>query len=416
MSVPFAALPEMARALMTLWVYIVLIMVTYNVIRYRQLRRSARRTAVEALWAVALLLLFQAMVDLCADRFDWPLPSAPWLVLLLSLMTFFAALQQVQLGRFQRTSLSAMSLKEAFDGLPSGLCYSLPTGLPRLVNHRMERLCRVITGGPLYDANVFWSAVRDADIAGGAAPVVSLPGGSVFSFRRGTLDCGGVTYYELIATDVTEEYRLTRDLALQRAQAEQVNTRLKALIGSIEYVTMSRELLELKTALHDRLGQSLLMGRRWLAEPEAVDRGELLRLWRDNIGNLLHEGPEAWQSPYYVVGSQAKLLGIELALDGELPREEHLMPVIDTAISVHLTNVLRHAGGTKAAITVRETEDEYILTFTNDGRRPAGPIEERGGLRNLRDEAEALGGRMTVVSIPRFILTLTLPKEVQHAL
>ena len=76
-----------------------------------------------------------------------------------------------------------------------------------------------------------------------------------------------------------------------------------------------------------------------------------------------------------------------------------------------MTNVLRHAQGNEAYITVEETADSYRLRFTNNGKSPEGKIRENGGLANLREKTESIGGSMQISSSPAFALSLTLPKK-----
>ena len=49
-----------------------------------------------------------------------------------------------------------------------------------------------------------------------------------------------------------------------------------------------------------------------------------------------------------------------------------------------------------------------MVAFTNNGRPPAGPITETGGLVTLRKSVEEVGGTMTVQSAPVFLLTILL--------
>ncbi len=120
---------------------------------------------------------------------------------------------------------------------------------------------------------------------------------------------------------------MTLTLEEKLKQAHIVNMRLKALMDSIEYVTMSRELLQIKATLHDNIGRSLLLARKYLTASEETDRRELLRLWQTNIRWLKNLEPETWQQPYYVIFMQANRLGIEIEVIGEMPQETHLIPL-----------------------------------------------------------------------------------------
>lgn len=311
--------------------------------------------------------------------------------------------------------ITSMSVKESLDTLPTGLCYYWPDGLVKLVNVRMNEICRAATGEALSDASAFWDALMGGTlpcaVQGGEKPIVTLPDGSAVSFRRNELTFEGRLLYELTAADVTEEYRLHLELTEKREAARYLNARLKALSGSIAVMVMDKEALQTKTQIHDELGHGLLMAKRYLTDTGAVEKSELLRQWRLNLLLLNHDGKEAWQKPYYVSRKRAADLGVELRIDGVLPEAEHLQNVIDTALNVHVTNVLRHAHGKQAFLSVSEGADDFTLTFTNDGKPPAAPVRETGGLANLRREAEAAGGHMTIQSALHFELILTLPKE-----
>ena len=81
-----------------------------------------------------------------------------------------------------------------------------------------------------------------------------------------------------------------------------------------------------------------------------------------------------------------------------------------------LTNLVRHAGGTRLEIIGEKTASGWRFRYLNDGNAPAGPIAEGSGLAALRARTEAAGGAMEVFHAPRFMLVLTLPEERQETL
>ncbi len=58
-----------------------------------------------------------------------------------------------------------------------------------------------------------------------------------------------------------------------------------------------------------------------------------------------------------------------------------------------LSNVVRHAAASRVQVRVHALPDRVTVTVTDDG---CGGAAERGGLRNLRERAEKLGGRCSV--------------------
>ncbi|WP_433514577.1 sensor histidine kinase [Nonomuraea sp. CA-143628] len=66
-----------------------------------------------------------------------------------------------------------------------------------------------------------------------------------------------------------------------------------------------------------------------------------------------------------------------------------------------LTNAVRHAPGTRCAVTVRGLGDEVVVTVADDGGEPRTPPEEHGyGLIGLRERVELLGGRFAAGPCP----------------
>ncbi|GGI47822.1 signal transduction histidine kinase [Agromyces flavus] len=65
-----------------------------------------------------------------------------------------------------------------------------------------------------------------------------------------------------------------------------------------------------------------------------------------------------------------------------------------------LTNVVRHAGATKAAVTVQRLGDELRLTVDDDGHGLQG-AEEGSGILGMRERAALLGGSVELDRSPR---------------
>ena len=219
---------------------------------------------------------------------------------------------------------------------------------------------------------------------------------------------------QLIAFDVTEEYRLTQELREKQHRARIINARLKALNSTIQYIIMDKETLRIKMHIHDSLGKTLLMTRRYLAEPEKTDLKEVISLWGRNISMLKNEKPEDWQEPHFVSFHHAEAMGIDIKIKGELPEDESLSYTVDSAITAHVTNVLRHAGGDIAYISCEKTAEGYVMRFTNNGKKPESPVEEKGGLVNLRRLIEGMGGSMEIHSFPEFEMIIHLPEHIEE--
>ncbi|MCR5503580.1 MAG: hypothetical protein K6F53_11285 [Lachnospiraceae bacterium] len=414
----YTLLPELTRGCLLAFATLILIIFIYDIIRMLDAGRRNRYLILTCLLAAGAFALYQGMVmyqqeDLAS--FDIPV----WiLVPALLILLVYCAYMQYNIAVWQRSNITAMSVKEAFDRLPTGLAYYTGGGVPVMINEAMQELSRRVFGETVIDAGAFWEKIKSYDTEAAVKDpdsAIVRAGEKIYSIRQRVLQLSGIRVFELTASDISKEYELTRELEEKQNKARVLNNRLKALMRTLEYVSMNRELLKLKTALHDNIGQSILIAKRYLHAPESVDRKRMLEFWQDNVSHLINDEPEEWELPYYVISKEADLLGIRLNLIGELPKERELIPVVDAAVSTQISNTLKHTNGTEITIAVAETEDHYVLSFTNDGDAPKGEIEPRGGLENLRRKTEDAGGRMEIISSPGFILKITLPKGGYYA-
>ena len=368
---------------------------------------KASRIVISTAEMLVPLVLSQILMDHLKYHNRAYLEKPAALLLIALVLTGIAVLEILSCIRTRNRSLTLMSVKECMDELPVGICFYWDGGLTKLTNRRMNSIACKLTGSGIMDADEFQKFIFSRK----EAPIICSEDDAAYSFVHREDMLGGRTIHELLAFDVTQKYRLTEELREKQNKVQKINRRLKALNTSIQYIIMDRETLQIKIHIHDSFGKMLLMTRHYLADPEHTDTKEMLSLWRRNIALLKNEERESWQEPCFFSLTHADSLGIRIELSGELPEDETLISVADTAITVHVTNVLRHAEGDTAYISIEQTPEGYVMHFTNNGTPPCAPVKETGGLANLRRLTEKIGGTMTINSSPQFEMILHLPEK-----
>lgn len=371
---------------------------------------KASRIVISTAEMLVPLVLSQILMDHLKYHNRAYLEKPVALLLVALVLTGIAILELLSCIRSRKRSLTLMSVKECMDELPVGICFYWDGGLTKLTNRKMNSIACKLTGSGIMDAEGFQRTI----FSGEEAPIVCSEDGSAYNFvhREDTLD--GRTIHELLAFDVTQEYRLTEELREKQKKVQKINRRLKALNSSIQFIIMDKETLQIKIHIHDSFGEMLLMTKHYLVDPENTDKKEMLSLWRRNTALLKNEERESWQKPCFFSLTHADSLGIRIELNGELPEEETLISVVDSAITVHVTNVLCHAEGDIAYISIEKTPEGYVMHFTNNGTPPCAPVKETGGLANLRRMTETIGGTMKINSSPQFEMILQLPEKAQE--
>ena len=300
------------------------------------------------------------------------LSPAPWTAAALLLWAFSLSALFL-LRRKNRRQLSPVSIKESCDHLPSALCFAWENGQPCLKNLKMDELSHLLTGEALLNANVFWKAIE-------SQPIITLENGQTWSFERARMEMAGKNVYQITGTNITEEARLQRE----------------------------EEILRAKTRVHDQIGRALLQTRQFLSG--AQDDAESVRAaWRQNVRLLL--GKYADEQPvdtFDQLARAARAIGVTIERRGVFPAEDtESAQLVEIAAHECLTNLVRHAGGTRLEIIGGKTASGWRVRYLNDGSTPAGPIVEGSGLTALRARVEAAGGAMEIAYAPRFELTLT---------
>ena len=462
LSQPYALLPLLPRVILTALSYLSVFVFAFGLIRMmRQGTKDAWGYAILSLGTVLGYVLFRAGERLAAHEAAglWlkiaSLPAS--LVILLHLLTIGGAVFSL-LGIIQirRTRITTLSVKESAEILPCGLCYYWTGGFPKLTNRVMEEISYAVRGLSLQNGELLWQALTapepepaDGDgtetdgsaksrpsaefLRRGDEPVIRLADGRVYAFRRRTLSFEGKLLYEIVASDMTEEYDRADALREKRERAEDTKKRLRALGRVIAELTVEKEVLGMKIRIHDNLNRALLTVKRALARPapetgspgtdpadcpetagkgpenEAVSaRLEAARLWREKILSLDYLTQSEDNDDYNELIRSALALGAKIEVLGALPSAPPYREIGALALEIGLSNMLKHTDG--EVLTVDCTTSGKMI-LTNDGTPPSGPIVEGGGLGNLRRRVEGEGGTMTVESAPRFRLTIEMKRK-----
>ena len=238
-------------------------------------------------FALTVILTTGVNADFCSREI--PLLSRKFLenseFTLAFIIIDFAFLLFVGVGeyKYRKNTVTTNSIKESFDNLPTGLCFSKSNGTLQLVNHKMNQLSYLITGEELQNANLFWRVLRNGQtmpevhrISEGDNPEFRLKDGTVYAFAREKVE----HIFQITATDITNLHKLTNRLRDNIDELEEMNERLRVYGESVDETTRARERLETKIRIHSELGQALLATRHSLTLPDA-DYKPVINAWKE---------------------------------------------------------------------------------------------------------------------------------------
>ena len=246
------ALPIRTRGLMALWLLLLLYVGFFILFRYVQRRRWWVRYIPLLVLMILEYTLFQAvmLVTFVIPGLEKPgwmysvFHTQPFLRVILAelVMTVYTVYLWWKTWEWQRLHITGSSVKEGVDSLPTGLLYFWDDGRIKLVNRRMMEITRQLTGLSLQDGRRLMTRLWE-----GQSPdkdsILRLPDQTDWSFHHRELMMEGEKLHELIAADVTEEYRLREELAEENRRLAAMNRRLQDLNDMIGEITVEKETL-----------------------------------------------------------------------------------------------------------------------------------------------------------------------------
>lgn len=133
--------------------------------------------------------------------------SFPWVlvVLMLLVQAICAGIFLKLIWHRKNNLLTPGALKESLDTLPDGVCFFEKNGQPLLVNIQMNRISGELFGAEILNGEQFWKDIRE-----NFPEMVQTKDGKIWDFRRKDLVIRKKIIYEIVACDVTEQYKLKK--------------------------------------------------------------------------------------------------------------------------------------------------------------------------------------------------------------
>ena len=410
---------------------VMLTIVIYNFFRLLLTRSRKLYLALIGLQFVIEYLILQNFLILLRDYYVeqmslYGFGSRPILIAMQIVLTAVVLKVTALVYRRARRYLSKASIKSALDTLPVGLLFYWSGGTVKLINSKMDEISHLMFGESIYNGNQFWDRINDKSMdfimdtgKDDNECMIRLRNGKVYSIQKRICYFEGHKLFEITAYDVSREQLLNEELKIKRIKADEIKNRLNLLNRDIEVMTVEKEVLETKRKVHDDLGKTLIMSKRYLDTGDEKLGKEVIKQWKLNAMLLRGEEREKDALLYTDVLRDVRKTGLEVYTEGNLPLAAGLKEIVISAIRTCATNTLRHGKGTVMYINASEVkvrtlksfkDKDYIkIEISNNGELPDPDFTEGGGLTNLRKSVERAGGLMNVDISVVFKVTLKLP-------
>lgn len=397
------------------------------VLSYKQ---KKRRFLVYSILLIVIGSIGLQMVRNTYDGIALPL-SATQFATILTCAAALAVITTIRNVRFHHTHITPLSIQESFEKLTEGLCYYREGGQCILVNGRMQKISKDLTGHALLNGEEFSDFVFGKDGVR-TGKILTLSDGSVKEFSEHKVVFEKEEATEIVAADITDLFEKTKRLQAENERLRAFQEKLLELHADQMDTVRREEILKAKMSIHDEMNRLLLSTRNAMQSEDISEKQIAILAWRSNALLLCREAQSA-ASVQEALGDLevvAASLGIALSVP-EMPTfaGEKALGLFVLATREAMVNAVKHADAKELLIRVRtETNAESpqgigdmtnagkpqgvcVIAYENDGRQPTEPVRETGGLANLRKRLEQAGGSMTVETQPRFCLTVRFPND-----
>ncbi|WP_411167515.1 sensor histidine kinase [Clostridium sp. MB05] len=230
-----------------------------------------------------------------------------------------------------------------------------------------------------------------------------------------------LNYISNLYSTKREAQRLYDKLRISEEKLIEANNDLEECLTSIEELTVLKERNRISREIHDSVGHALSTAMIQLSAMESIASKEESNL-KDMAGNLRDFINDSFQDVKKAVSELKsddydnyrgiiriqelcknfeKMSGIEVSIilskggwTLSTKQSTHLYRITQEILS----NALRHGKASKVKVIMNFTENDFVISFKDNGVGTS-TIEESGfGLKNIRERAEEMGGTVDLSS------------------
>ena len=335
-------------------------------------------------------------------------------IYILSLIFWFirAVWLSVTYRRDMKNRISAFSVKQAMDSLHSGLLYYRKDGKIELINECMQNLMLALTGKVHKDGNLFRQLIMSGDSIAATVEslldehrVYRLHNGVAWMFSEYKLNISGKHYFQLAATDVTERLRITHELRAHKEELILRDKQISEMLQNIKAICREEEVARISSDIHDGMAQRLAMMLRVLRSKEEIDEMLFITYVEEMLGEWNNMQMISSPRDISAVISAYAEIGVTITLRGDIPKSPSCVAFFADFVREGAANAVRHGLATEIDVNCEEDDGLLRMSIKNSVLSPIDSITEGSGIRDLRRKLLKLGGTLTIITQPDFILT-----------
>lgn len=199
---------------------------------------------------------------------------------------------------------------------------------------------------------------------------------------------------QIYAFDITKEYSTTIEIENKQNELKTKQTEILKMIENLDEIEKQKEVLTLKSKLHDIIGQRLFILHHILdvIDEKTFDLNSVKSLLKTMLDEIDNEDISEAQNLQNSIVTAFEMICFNIEISGEIPKETPKAKALVKIIRECATNAIRHANATKLFVNISDNKIEIY----DNGKFANKSIIEGTGIKGMRLNAETLGGELII--------------------
>lgn len=199
---------------------------------------------------------------------------------------------------------------------------------------------------------------------------------------------------QIYAFDITKEYLTTTEIENKQTELKAKQIEILQMIENLDEIERQREVLSLKSKLHDIIGQRLFILHHILdvIDEKTFDLNSVKSLLKTMLDEIDNEDMSEAQNLQNFIVTAFEMIGFNIEISGEMPKETLKAKALVKIIRECATNAIRHANATKLFVNISDNKIE----ISDNGKFINQTFIENTGIKGMRLNAETLDGELII--------------------
>lgn len=204
------------------------------------------------------------------------------------------------------------------------------------------------------------------------------------------------TKTQIYAFDITKEYLTTLEIQNKQTELKTKQSQILQMIENLDEIERQKEVLWLKSKLHDIIGQRLFILHHILdvIDEKTFELDHVKNMLSTMLGEIDNDEINGTHNLQNSIITAFEMIGFNIEISGNMPKEKQQAKALVKIIRECATNAIRHANATKLFVNISEDKIEIF----DNGKFDNQNIVENTGIKGMRLNAELLGGELSILT------------------